>query len=195
MRQPHTSRVKRVLLLFLALPLVLATLALPTSAQTTFVYRCALEKAVWFFDANKCGPNVASSNVFPWRGSCHVNDGSQASPALDLSGGFHDAGDHVKFGLPQGFSAAVLGWSLYEYRADFDREGLTPKTLSTLKYFTDYFLKSHPNATTFYYQVGDGNADHGFWGSPENQTGARPVLVARPRAPAADTLGQTATAC
>jgi hypothetical protein len=176
--------------------LVLATLARPlrTSAQTTFDYRDALEKAIWFFDANKCGPNVASSNVFPWRGSCHVNDGSQASPALDLSGGFHDAGDHVKFGLPQGFSAAVLGWSLYEYRADFDREGLTPKTLSTLKYFTDYFLKSHPNATTFYYQVGDGNADHGFWGSPENQTGTRPVLVARPGTPASDILGQTAAA-
>ena len=117
-----------------------------------------------------------------------------ASPALDLSGGFHDAGDHVKFGLPQGFSASVLGWSLYEYRADFDREGLTPKTLSTLKYFTDYFLKSHPNATTFYYQVGDGNADHGFWGSPENQTGNRPVLVARTGAPASDILGQHAAA-
>src|SRR4030095_17270635 len=89
MRQPHTSRVKRVLLLFLALPLVLATLARPlrTSAQTTFDYRDALEKAIWFFDANKWGPNVASSNVFPWRGSCHVNDGSQDSPALDLSGG------------------------------------------------------------------------------------------------------------
>ncbi|MCM3872263.1 MAG: glycoside hydrolase family 9 protein, partial [Pyrinomonadaceae bacterium] len=193
----HTPRNRRFPEFLLAVTLILSMLILlPETAfgQATPDYRDALEKAIWFFDANKCGSTVAANNVFPWRGSCHLTDGNQASPALDLTGGFHDAGDHVKFGLPQGFSASVLGWSLYEYRADFDREGLTPKTLSTLKYFTDYFLKAHPNATTFYYHVGDGNADHGFWGSPENQTGTRPLLVARPGTPASDILGQTAGA-
>ncbi len=197
MMHSHTPRNRRFLGFLLAVPLVLSTLVLlpeAASGQATPDYRDALEKAILFFDANRCGSTVGTGNFFPWRGACHISDGNTASPALDLSGGFHDAGDHVKFGLPQGFSASVLGWSLYEYRADFDREGLTPKTLSTLKYFTDYFLKSHPNATTFYYHVGDGNADHGFWGSPENQTGNRPVLVARPGTPASDILGQTAAA-
>src|SRR5215475_7109532 len=166
----------------------------PHFGQTTFNYGDALEKAIWFFDANKCGPNAASDNVFSWRGACHTMDGGAASPARDLTGGFHDAGDHVKFGLPQGFSASLLGWSLYEYRAEFDSAGMTAKTLRTLKYYTDYFLKSHPNATTFYYQVGDGNADHGYWGSPELQTGSRPLIVATPSSPAVDILGQHAAA-
>jgi hypothetical protein len=87
-----------------------------------------------------------------------------------------------------------MGWSLYEYRAEFDSAGMTAKTLRTLKYFTDYFLRSHPNATTFYYQVGDGNTDHGFWGSPELQTGSRPLFVATPSSPAVDILGQHAAA-
>jgi hypothetical protein len=188
-------RTRRALLLSLPLVLLAFVLRAPTShGQVPFDYGDALTKAVGFFDANKCGANVAADNVFGWRSACHTTDGSQASPALDLSGGFHDAGDHVKFGLPQGFSAGVLGWSLYEYRAEFDAEGLTPKTLRTLRYFTDYFLKSHPDATTFYYQVGDGNVDHGYWGSPELQTGSRPVLVARPGAPASDILGQTSAA-
>jgi len=189
MRQKHIQRKSRLLtraiLCLLATLIVLPTFTLrPHFGQTTFDYGDALEKAMWFFDANKCGPNAATDNVFSWRAACHTSDGSAASPARDLTGGFHDAGDHVKFGLPQGYSASVLGWSLYEYRAEFDSAGMTAKTLRTLKYYTDYFLKSHPNATTFYYQVGDGNADHGFWGSPELQTGSRPLIVATPSSPA-----------
>ena len=30
-------------------------------------------------------------------------------------GGWYDAGDHVKFGLPMAFSASMLGWAIYEY--------------------------------------------------------------------------------
>jgi endoglucanase len=166
----------------------------PSHGQMNFNYAEALRVAIEFFDANKCGPNAAVDNVFDWRGACHTTDGSMATPPLDLTGGFHDAGDHCQFGLPQGFSATVLGWALYEYRGEFDRAALTAKTLRTLKYFTDYFLKSHPNATTFYYHKGDVGADHAYWGSPENQTGPRPVLVARPGMPASDILGQTAAA-
>jgi endoglucanase len=199
MRQKHIQRKSRLLtraiLCLLATLIVLPIFTLrPHFGQTTFDYGDALEKAMWFFDANKCGPNAATDNVFSWRAACHTSDGSAASPARDLTGGFHDAGDHVKFGLPQGFSASVLGWSLYEYRAEFDSAGMTAKTLRTLKYFTDYFLRSHPNATTFYYQVGDGNADHGYWGSPELQTGSRPLFVATPSSPAVDILGQHAAA-
>jgi endoglucanase len=195
--QPSTRSRRARLGILLALPLVVLAFLIhsPSSnGQTAFNYGAALERAIWFFDANKCGANVAVDNVFSWRSACHTSDGSAASPARDLSGGFHDAGDHVKFGLPQGFAAGVLGWSLYEYRAEFDEAGVTAKTLSTLKYFTDYFLKSHPNATTFYYQVGEGNADHGYWGSPELQTGSRPVFVANATSPASDILGQHAAA-
>ncbi len=199
MRQKHIGRNNRSHMraapYLLATLIVLLTFMLRLSfGQTSFNYADALEKAIWFFDGNKCGPNAATDNVFSWRGACHTTDGNAASPARDLTGGFHDAGDHVKFGLPQGFSASLLGWSLYEYRAEFDNAGMTAKTLRTLKYFTDYFLKCHPNATTFYYQVGDGNIDHGYWGSPELQTGARPVLVATPSSPAVDILGQHAAA-
>jgi len=29
---------------------------------------------------------------------------------VDVHGGFHDAGDHVRFGLPQSYTAGTLGW-------------------------------------------------------------------------------------
>ncbi|MBN1129887.1 MAG: glycoside hydrolase family 9 protein, partial [Chitinispirillaceae bacterium] len=129
-----------------------------------------------FFDANRCGPDAGTGNAFSWRGACHTGD---KDGTVDLTGGYHDAGDHVKFGLPQCWSAATLGWALYEYPTVFTGTR-KDKMLRVIKHFTDYFLKCNPSAGTFYYNIGDGNADHGYWGTPEAQTGARPVIKAPP---------------
>ncbi|HOV27462.1 MAG TPA: glycoside hydrolase family 9 protein [Pseudobacteroides sp.] len=179
------------------LVLTLTTSATPFGSKTYaegFDYATALRYAIEFYDANKCGKEAVEDNVFEWRtGPCHVTDGVDVG--LDLTGGFHDAGDHVKFGLPQGYTASVLGWSIYEFRDVFDATGNTDKMLSQLKYFTDYFLKCHPDPTTFYYQLGDGIIDHQYWGAPELQTGDRPTLfVANPSNPATDVVGETVAA-
>ncbi|MFZ5986164.1 MAG: glycoside hydrolase family 9 protein [Bacillota bacterium] len=175
---------------------IMAVCAMPASiplAAENYDYSAALKNSILFYDANKCGKDVDKDNYFSWRKACHTTDGSDVG--VDLTGGFHDAGDHVKFGLAQAYTASVLGWSLYEFRDVLDATGNTQKLLSTLKYFTDYFLKSHPDPNTFYYQVGDGILDHAYWGSPETQTGARPtVCVANPSKPASDILGNTSGA-
>ena len=41
-----------------------------------------------------------------------LNDG--ADVGLDLTGGWYDAGDHVKFNLPMAYSQAMLAWAVYE---------------------------------------------------------------------------------
>lgn len=46
---------------------------------------------------------------------------------------------------------------------------------SMLKWSTNYFIKAHVSPMKFYGQVGDGNADHSYWGRPEDMTMARPV--------------------
>jgi hypothetical protein len=170
---------------------LLVSSSLVVGAQE-FDYSTALEKSIYFYDANKCGPNAGENNYFDWRGACHTNDGDDVG--VDLTGGFHDAGDHVKFGLPQSYSASILGWSLYENREVFDDIGMTDKLLSTLKYFTDYLLKCHPSEDVFYHQVGDGGIDHGYWGPPEEQSGSRPVQVVDPNNPGADVVGQASAA-
>jgi len=154
-------------------------------------YKTALKDSILFYDANKCGSEVDKNNVFDWRGPCHLDDGK--SVGLDLTGGFHDAGDHVKYGITQGYSASVLGWSLYEFKDNFNRQDKT-KLLSTLKYFTDYFLKCHPTEDVFYYDVGSGDVDHQYWGAPETQQGERPVLIADSTHPASDVCGMTSAA-
>ncbi|MBN2737838.1 MAG: glycoside hydrolase family 9 protein [Spirochaetales bacterium] len=153
----------------------------------------ALLKAVQFYDANRCGPLAGEDNIFSdWRGACHTKDGQDVG--VDLTGGFHDAGDHVKFGLPQAYTAGVLGWALYEFKDQIAAAGATEKLLKTLKYFTDYFIKSKVGSR-FYYQVGEGEADHTYWGPPEEQSSDRPTYAWADSSKAAtDVLSQTSAA-
>ena len=75
-------------------------------------YVDVLAKSILFYEANWCGPD-AGNNRLQWRGPCHTRDGEDVG--LDLTGGFHDAGDHVKFGLPQCYTGSVLNYTMYLY--------------------------------------------------------------------------------
>jgi hypothetical protein len=80
---------------------------------------------------------------------------------IDLSGGFHDAGDHVKFGLPQSYAASTLGWGLYEFKDAFTATGTYDHAMDELRWFSDYFLRSTFRDSTgavvaFNYMVGNG---------------------------------------
>jgi endoglucanase len=89
----------------------------------------------------------------------------------------------------------VLGWSYYEYKDAFIKAGNDKKMLSTMRLFAEYFLKAGAQKGKFYYQVGDGGADHSYWGSPEKQDEDRPTRrFADATHPASDVLGETAAA-
>jgi endoglucanase len=173
-----------------ALVLSMVLLALVSFAAGAQDYSDALRKAVDFFDGNKCGPDVANNNVFDWRGACHYQDGSDVG--VNLNGGFHDAGDHVKFGLPQGYTFSVLNWALYEFKGALDQAGATNKLVSQIKWMGDYILRSK-TSSRFYYQVGEGQEDHTYWGPPEDQAVSRQTYAwADSSHPASCVLGNTA---
>ena len=162
------------------------------AAGTNFNYVDAFAKSILFYEANWCGPD-AGNNRIKWRGPCHIEDGKDVG--IDLTGGFHDCGDHVKFGLPQCASASTLGWAYYEFKDTFVAKGQDEYMLNILKHFCDYFMKCFPNKTTFYYQVGDGDVDHQYWGPPELQTYNRPAYyTATPSNPGSDVAGDAAAA-
>src|SRR5215213_7612657 len=83
------------------------------AATGGFNYAEALQKAIFFYDEQRSG-RLPAGNRVSWRGDSAVNDGRDVG--LDLSGGFYDAGDHVKFGLPFGFSMTMLAWGAVENR-------------------------------------------------------------------------------
>jgi endoglucanase len=184
---------KKICALVLFVILLAANILQPVMAEdAVFNYVDAFAKSILFYEANWCGPD-AGNNRIKWRGSCHVEDGKDVG--LDLTGGFHDCGDHVKFGLPQCASASTLGWAYYEFKDTFIEKGQDGYMLNILKHFCDYFIKCFPNKTSFYYQVGNGDIDHQYWGPPELQTNDRPAYyVATPSNPGSDVAGDAAAA-
>ncbi|HOF69125.1 MAG TPA: glycoside hydrolase family 9 protein [Ruminococcus sp.] len=214
----------------------------------------ALQLALCFYDANKCGDEVADDGYYSWRGNCHVKDaniplvhmetggssgkasedsgkgdgGASAAEGLyvgtnmsdefikenieyldpdgdgcvNLTGGWHDAGDHVKFGLPGSYSASTVGWGYYEFRDSYIETGLQEHVEDELRWINDYFLKAtfldeNDKVVAYCYQVGEGNNDHNYWCAPELQVDGtfvassscavkRPAYFATTETPASD---------
>ncbi len=65
-----------------------------------FNYGEALQKAILFYEAQRSGKLSTASipTRFTWRGDAQLQDGMDAG--LDLTGGWVDAGDNVKYAFP-----------------------------------------------------------------------------------------------
>ena len=72
---------------------------------------------------------------------------------MDLVGGYYDAGDHVKFGLPMAFTVTMLSWSLLEYGANVADAGELAHALESIKWGTDYFIKAHTQPDELWAEV------------------------------------------
>jgi endoglucanase len=66
-----------------------------------------------FYEAQRSG-KLPKTNRITWRGDSGVTD--RAPDGRDVSGGWYDAGDNVKFNLPMAWTTAVLAWSVYEFK-------------------------------------------------------------------------------
>src|SRR5262245_56989841 len=156
--------------------------ALPSSAQP-FNYAEALQKSLFFYEAQRSGPLPASNRV-NWRGDSGLADGSDVG--RDLTGGWYDAGDHVKFGLPMAASATLLAWGIVENRDGYVDSGQLDEALANLRWATDYFVRAHTAPNELYGQVGNGGADHGWWGPAEVMQMARPSYRVTSACPGSD---------
>ena len=135
-----------------------------TKGTGKYNYGEALQKSLLFYELQRCGdlPEKVRCN---WRGDSCLNDGSDVG--IDLTGGWVDAGDNVKFNLPMSYTASMLAWSVYEDKDAYVESGQLEYALSNIKWANDYFIKCHPEDEVYYYQVGNGSQDHTFWGSVE----------------------------
>ena len=110
---------------------------------------------------------------------------------IDVAGGFHDAGDHVKFGMPENYAAATLGWGYYEFRDSYVKTGQDGHIETILRYFNDYLMKctfrdEDGTVIAHCYQVGEGGIDHAVWESPEVDTMVRPAWFLTAEKPQTD---------
>src|ERR1044071_9800827 len=142
-----------------------------------------------FMRQQRCGYN-------PFLGAvCHPFDGRTAygpeAPGtyLDATGGWHDAGDQLKYLLTSSNATApmLLAYVLTSptarvrrskkspvFKDEFDGRGLrgangTADVLDEARWGLEWMLKLHPAPGALYHQVAD-DRDHAGWRLPQNQT-------------------------
>ena len=179
------------------------------ASTVDYNYAKLLQYSLYFYDANMCGGDVTGKSLLSWRNNCHTydkanytrSDGSVVT--VDLTGGFHDAGDHVKFGLPEAYAAFVLGMSYDTDKSSYTATGQTGHLKNITTHFADYLVKCTVLSSdgsyveAFCCQVGQGGGgyDHGYWGAPEAQSNTnRPVYFTSSSAPSTDIVCLSAAA-
>ncbi len=152
-------------------------------------YGEALQKSILFYELQRSG-DLPEKTRCNWRGDSGLDDG--ADVGLDLTGGWYDAGDHVKFNLPMSYTATMLAWSLYEDKDSYEKSGQLEYMLNNIRWANDYFIKCHPEKEVYYYQVGDGSADHAWWGPAEAMEMSRPAYKVTIESPGSTVTAGTA---
>lgn len=134
-------------------------------------YSEAMRMAVKFYGAQRCGNThnwmLHENKDLKTPPVCHTLDAYQGS---DMSGGWHDCGDHIKVATTMGYAAICLLSAYDVWPAAFEDNYDTaykgpngiPDVLDEAKVATDYFLKSLIDNKTFVYYLG-GDQDHNKW--------------------------------
>ena len=137
-----------------------------------------VEDLLGFMRQQRCGYNPLLDMV------CHQRDGRTAYGPLpagsfvDASGGWHDAGDQLKYLLTASNATArmLLAYELeptkFADRVDaLGKPGTNgvPDVLDEARWGIDWILKLHPAPDQLYHQVAD-DRDHKGWKSPDADT-------------------------
>lgn len=174
-----------------AIAATLTGAALFSSGALAANYGEALQKSIYFYEAQQSGA-IPSWNRNEWRGDSAMQDGSDNN--ADLTGGWYDAGDHVKFGFPMAASATMLAWGVVENRDAYAQTGQLKHIQNNLRFVADYFVKAHTAPNELWGQVGNGGTDHAWWGSAEVMPMERPSYKVDASCPGSDLAGETAAA-
>jgi endoglucanase len=132
-------------------------------------YRKAFSLLLEFYRSQRCG------NTDPLlHKPCHLND---AKGVIDASGGWHDAGDYIKFMITAGFVTDQLCIALdyakqfgfYDRLPDVSPKNNIPDLLEEARIGTDWILKMTADYKkgNYYFQV-SGKEDHKLWRLPSD---------------------------
>ncbi|XP_021910006.1 endoglucanase 8 [Carica papaya] len=171
----------RVLFLFLLIS--------PRPISAGHDYVDALRKCILFFEGQRSGKLPPDQRV-RWRRDSALHDGSTSG--VDLTGGYYDAGDNVKFGFPMAFTTTLLSWSIIDFGRNMGPE--LKNAVKAVKWATDYLLKATAAPDVVFVQVGDAYSDHNCWERPEDMDTLRTVYKIDRAHPGSDVAGETAAA-
>ncbi|KAK7093280.1 uncharacterized protein [Littorina saxatilis] len=163
----------------------------PNAAGSKYNYDELLMKSILFYEAQRSG-KLPANNRIPWRGDSALGD--KGANGEDLTGGWYDAGDHVKFNYPMAYTSVILSWGLMEFKDAYEAAGQLQWVKDSIRWPLEYLIKCHVSENELYIQVGDGARDHSYWGRPEEMTMPRPAYKIDASTPGCDVAMETAAA-
>ncbi|CAI5513230.1 unnamed protein product [Closterium sp. Naga37s-1] len=161
------------------------------AAAARLNYSEALEKCIFFFQLQRSG-RLPRSQLPTWRGDSGLTDGK--AEGVDLTRGYYDSGDNVKFGFPLAFTVTALAWSVVEYGAQLTALGQIKAARDAVRWGAHFFVHAHPKPNVLYAQVGDGQSDHSCWQRPEDMTTPRTAYRLDPQHPGTEPAAEAAAA-
>lgn len=178
---------------FIYVPTTTKAASSPRTGGSFYNYGEAMQKSILFYKAQRLG-DLPDNYILPYRADAAMNDGKDVG--LDLTGGWADAGDAIKFTHPMSYAAAQLGWAVYEYRDAFEKSGQLDDILDEIKWATDFFIKANPSPDLLYYMCGYEESDHSVWIPDEllDYKTDRKSFKVDPSTPGSDVAGSTAAA-
>ena len=82
-------------------------------------YARHIELSLLFYECQRSGPLPSNNRIF-WRHDSLLDAGSDVNH--DLTGGYYDAGDNVKFNFPQASALTLLAWSGIDFSQGYKNE-------------------------------------------------------------------------
>ena len=90
--------------------------SLKPSCNSKYDYSEVLKQSLLFYEAQRSGKLPTDQRV-TWRHNSFLDEGSDVG--LDLTGGYFDAGDYVKFGFPMAATITNLAWGMLEFKQGY----------------------------------------------------------------------------
>jgi len=72
---------------------------------------------------------------------------------VDLTGGYYDAGDNVKYGLPLAFTVTTLAWTALAFKPELESTKELEHVHEAIRWGTDYLIKCAARKNKLWVQV------------------------------------------
>ncbi|KAI8983541.1 Six-hairpin glycosidase-like protein [Pilobolus umbonatus] len=133
----------------------------PHKKNTSPEYARLLNHSLLFYEAQRSG-KLTDSNRISWRHDSALKDGYDVQ--LDLSGGYYDAGDYLKFTFPLCYTVFMLSWGGIDYFEGYKKADQITYLRDQIKWATDWLIKVHPEPSKLFVQVGEVEVDNNSFG-------------------------------
>ncbi|KAK9894644.1 glycoside hydrolase family 9 protein [Cystobasidium minutum MCA 4210] len=164
----------------------------PSKHSKSEDYADIVSKSLWFYQVQRSGLLMASPRPVRWRNDSALKDGFDNN--IDLTGGYYDAGDYLKFTFPLSAAMTTLAWAGTDHYDGVTKSNNMGYWDETLRWGLDWMMKAHPSADVLYVQVGDGKVDNNYWGGDRTIPTPRPSFSIDRGSPGTDAAAGAAAA-